>query len=110
MTTPAARATTDFFADDTSGWASLYDPRQPNYRRAATFDRAARREGGKAFTTNYVLAELAALLTSPLRLPRPVVVALLDDLRRSPVVEIIHVDPALDEAAWQRFRRYQDKE
>jgi predicted nucleic acid-binding protein len=99
----------DLFAD-TSGWASLADRSQPFHQQAAGIYRAARQQGQLVITTNYVLTELVALLTSPLRIPRPDVVAFIDGLRSSPYVKIVHVDAALDNDAWQLLRSRQDKE
>jgi uncharacterized protein len=53
---------------------------------------------------------LVALLTSPLRIPRPAIIAFINSLKTSPHVEIIHVDTALDEQAWQLLSQRQDKE
>ena len=61
-------------------------------------------------TTNYVLVELVALLTSPLRIPRQAVVAFIDGLKTSPHVEVVHVDAVLDADAWHLLRSRQDKE
>jgi predicted nucleic acid-binding protein len=99
----------DMFAD-TSGWGNLVDPTQTFHTLAANIYRAARRQGRKIVTTNYVVAELVALLTSPLRIPRPRVVAFIDGLKNSPFVEMVHVDLTLDGEAWNLLRSRQDKE
>jgi uncharacterized protein len=56
----------ELFAD-TSGLGILADPTQPHHSVAASLYRTARNQNRKIVTTNYVLAELVALLTSPLR-------------------------------------------
>jgi predicted nucleic acid-binding protein len=89
----------DLFAD-TAGWGHLVDPTQAYHSQAATIYRAARQQGRQVITTNYVIAELVALLTSPLRVPRPAAIAFIEGLKTSPYVEIVHVDAKLDEAAW----------
>lgn len=99
----------DLFAD-TSGWGSLIDPTQPFHSLAARIYRAARHQGRKLVTTNYVVGELVALLTSPLRIPRPTTVAFIDGLKTTAYVEIVHVDAVLDGEAWQLLRSRQDKE
>ena len=99
----------DFFAD-TSGFASLADPTQPFHTLAAQIYRTARNRNRKIVTTNYVVAELVALLTSPLRHSRPSVIASVDRVKASPYVEIIHVDPVLDDEAWQLMKSRPDKE
>lgn len=94
---------------DTSGWGCLVDPTQPFHGLAANIYRAARRQKRMVVTTNYVLGELVALLTNPLRFPRPDVVKIIESLRISPCVEVVHVDFALDQEAWQLLRNRQDK-
>ncbi len=95
---------------DTAGWGHLLDPTQKHHALAATVYRDARQKGRKLITTNYILAELTALLTSPLRIARPKIIAFVEGLKASPYVEIIHVDASLDEQAWQLFSQRQDKE
>ena len=70
----------------------------------------ARRDGRRLVTTNYILTELAALLTSPLRLPRGQQIQLLTDLRAATWVDIVHIDEALDSAAWALWMSRPDKD
>ena len=56
---------------DTSGWASAVDRTQTYHTLAGSLIRQAKKAGETILTTNYVLAELASLLTSPLRIPAP---------------------------------------
>jgi len=95
---------------DTSGWASAADRRQSFHNLSGTLIRQAHRAGKKIVTTNYVLAELASLLTSPLRIPRPLQIQYLADLRASTCIEIVHVDVSLDVVAWQLWQSRPDKE
>jgi predicted nucleic acid-binding protein len=95
---------------DTAGWGHLLDSTQKHHALAATVYRDARQQGRKLITTNYILAELAALLTSPLRIARPKIIAFVEGLKASPYIEIIHVDASLDEQAWRLFSQRQDKE
>lgn len=98
----------DLFAD-TAGWANIVDPKQPYHVQAADLYRQTRQQSQKLVTTNYVLTELVALLTSPLRVPRPSIVAFVEGLKTSPYVDVIHIDVALDEQAWQLLVERQDK-
>lgn len=50
---------TELFAD-TSGWGNLVDASQPYHSLATAIYRAARQEGRKVITTNYVVAELVS--------------------------------------------------
>jgi len=97
----------DLFAD-TSGLGNLAD--RPNLSVAASRYRTARNQNRKIVTTNYVLTELVALLTSPLRFVRASIVAFIEDLKTSPYVEIVHVDAPLDDEAWQLLKSRQDKD
>jgi predicted nucleic acid-binding protein len=99
----------EIFAD-TSGLGNLADPKQPFQSLAASLYRTARNQNRKVVTTNYVLAELVALLTSPLRFSRASIVAFIDDLKASPYVEVVPVDAALDDEAWQLLKSRQDKD
>ena len=99
----------DLFAD-TSGWGHLIDPTQSFHIQAASHYRKTRQQGRKVVTTNYILLEVVALLTNPLRIPRTTVVAFIEGLKSSPHVEIVHVDAALDAEAWQLLRKRLDKE
>ncbi len=99
----------DLFVD-TSGWGHLVDPTQPCHSEAAAVYRQARQQGRKIITTNYVIVELVALLTNPLRIPRPAILAFVESLKVSPYVQVIHIDPVLDGQAWQLLKSRQDKE
>ena len=94
---------------DTSGWGNIVDRSQPYHQVATNLYRLARQQAGKVFTSNYVLAELIALLTSPLQIPRPRVVEFIQSLMQSPYVEIIHIDQELDSLSWQLLSNRLDK-
>ncbi len=98
----------DLFAD-TAGWGHLIDPTQAYHLLAATIYRTARQQGRKVITTNYIVAELVALLTSPLHISRPATIAFIEGLKTSPYVEIVHVESILDAEAWELLKSHQDK-
>lgn len=52
-------------------------------------------------TTNYVLTEVVALLTSRSVVPKPRMIAFVDALIASPHVELLFVSQALHEQAWE---------
>ena len=95
---------------DTSGLAAFADHRQTYHALAAELMSRACDEGRLVVTTNYVLAELTALLASPLRVPRSQQIAFLTDLRAADWVEVISLDAALEAAAWQLWEARADKE
>ena len=94
---------------DTSGWASAFVRTETYHSLAADFLRQWQANGTLVVTTNYVINEVSALLTSPLRVPRPQQIAILNSIRTASWVEIVHVDPALDEAAYALFQARPDK-
>lgn len=94
---------------DTAGWGHIVDPSQAHHTQAAAIYRTARQQRREIITSNYILTELVALLTSPLRIPRPQIVAFINGLKMSPYVEIVHVDVTLDAQAWQLLTQRQDK-
>ncbi len=95
---------------DTSGWATVADRRQTFHARAAAMVSAAIAKAEKIVTTNLVLVELSALLTSPLRIPKPQQIQFLDYLQSDPNVEIVCVDTPLETSAWNLWRSRPDKD
>ena len=98
----------DLFVD-TSGWGCYYDESHPRHEDTKLYYRVALVEGRRLVTTNYVIAELVALLTSPLRTPRPALIAFIEGLKAAPHIEIVHIDPSLDADAWGLLKNRQDK-
>lgn len=94
---------------DTSGWGDLVDPTQPYHTLAANLYRSARNDSRRIITTNYVVSEVVALFTSPLRISRSTTVAFIESLKSSPYVEVIHIDRTLDQEAWELLANRQDK-
>lgn len=99
----------DLFAD-TSGWGNLIDSTQPYHALTAASYRTARQQNRKVVTTNYIITELVALLTSPLRIPRPTAIDFIQGLKTSPYVEIVYIDILIDTQAWQLLASRKDKE
>lgn len=94
---------------DTAGWGNLVDPGQPYHKLASHIYRSARQQGHPFITTNYVLTELVALLTSPLHIQRSAIINFIDAIKASPYVQVIHIDPTLDDQAWQLLVQRPDK-
>ncbi|MDJ0658919.1 MAG: PIN domain-containing protein [Crocosphaera sp.] len=100
---------TPIFAD-TSGWANILDRSQPLHPLAVQLYQIARQNRQKIITTNYIITELVALLTSPLRIPRKTTIALIQSLKSSPYIEVIHISSDLDTKAWELLINRVDKE
>jgi predicted nucleic acid-binding protein len=94
---------------DTSGWAAVQDRTAPAHAEASALYELASGLGDSIVTTNYVLTELVALLTARFKVPRPALISLVADLRRSAVVEVVYVDRVLDDAAWELLATRPDK-
>ncbi len=60
-------------------------------------------------TTNYVLSELIALLTR-FRVRRSTVLNYIETIRSASWIEIVHIDEALEAAAWQLLAKRLDEE
>jgi len=65
--------------------------------------------GTQVVTTNYVLAELIALMTSPLRIPRSQQVTTIETIKMASWVAVVHIDPTLEAEAWTLLRSRLDK-
>jgi uncharacterized protein len=95
---------------DTGGWAAAFVPSESWNVLATRLIRRWRADGTLVVTTNYVLAELAALLTRPLRVSRRQQVGIIDNIKMAKWVEVLHVDPVIDQHAWDLYRNRLDKE
>jgi uncharacterized protein len=94
---------------ETSGWGNLIDASQLYHNRAANLYRNAKPPHFRWVTSNYVLAELVALLESPLRIPRNQAIAFFKSVKASSMVEVLHIDLDLDAEAWQLLEARPDK-
>ena len=102
-------ATRDSLFVDTSGWAYLADRSTVFHHEVrAVYEQTLTR---KRFlvTTNYIIAELVALLASRSRISRQQIVLFVDALKAAPQVEVIHVNPELDAEAWVLLKARIDK-
>ena len=93
---------------DTGGWANLFVRTEPFHTQSAEIVRQARLGPG-AVTSNYVLAELSALLISPLRSPPQTRRAILEAIRSVGWVKVVHVDPDIDHRSWDYLMSHSDK-
>jgi len=98
----------EIFAD-TSGWANFFVRTEPFYAEARQRMQQWRADDFHLITTNYVLLELVALFVSPLRVPRREQIRIIETIKSTSWVEIIHIDSVLDEEAWNLLKARQDK-
>jgi predicted nucleic acid-binding protein len=94
---------------DTSGWAAWLDSTDHLHQRAAGLFEQTWRGGGRLLTTNWVLVELTALLTRPIRLAKPQQMRFFDELRIDPGISVVSVDASLEAASWQLWMSRSDK-
>jgi uncharacterized protein len=99
----------DIFVD-TSGWACWLDRSQPFHAQAVQIVEETTAQGHLLITTSYVLVELTALLTSPLRVPKPTQIQLLANLRRDPATITVPVEGAVETEAWDLWTNRSDKD
>ncbi len=95
---------------DTSGWAEWADQTLQFHAQAVQRFAEVWNQGGRLITTDLVLIELAALLTRPLRMPKPDQIRLLDAIQSDSSVVIIAFDTALKQATWNLWKARPDKE
>ena len=94
---------------DTSGWGAFFVRAERFHAAAVAQVRELSQGGAQVVTTNYVLAELVALFIHPIRLAHFQQVRIMETIKTTPWVSVIHVDPMLDEEAWALWKRREDK-
>jgi predicted nucleic acid-binding protein len=95
---------------DTSGWAEWADQTLRYHVQAVHLVEEVWNQGGRLVTTDLVLAELTALLTRPLRMPKPKQIQLLDGILSDPSVDVIPFESLLKQATWHLWRTRPDKD
>ncbi len=99
----------DLFVD-TSGWAYYLDRSDPLHTKVVTIVRNYTLQRRNLVTTNYIITELVALLSSRFHLPRREVIKAINALKSDAAVEIVHIDASMDNVAWQLLEKRFDKE
>lgn len=99
----------DLFVD-TSGWAYYLDRQDPLHTVATSLIKQAITRRRQLVTTNYIITELVALLSSRYHLPRKQVVTAINAIKMDSSVEVIYVERAIDDQAWALLEARLDKE
>jgi predicted nucleic acid-binding protein len=94
---------------DTSGWGNFFVRTEPFHLRSKNLMNQWHTKRFRIITTNYVLIELIALFTSPLRIPRVHQIKIIETIKTASWVEIIHINRALDDEAWTLLKEREDK-
>ncbi len=101
--------TSDVFVD-TSGWAYYLDRQDPLHSIVVTLVRHAVIQRQRLVTTNYIITELVALLSSRYHLPRQQVIMAINAIKMDASVEVVHIERAMDDEAWALLEARLDKE
>jgi uncharacterized protein len=94
---------------DTSGWASFFTQSDPHYSQAVQHLDTARQQNTAMITSNYILAELVALLHSPLRQSRTRIFEIINTIKITPYIQIFHITEETDRSAWELCQSRHDK-
>jgi len=101
---------TDLFVD-TSGWAYALDSQADEYAAVSNVIIGATRQNRALVTTNYIVAELVALLsTARFRISRQSIIERINAMKVDPNIEILHLDADTDTEAWKLLETRPDKE
>jgi uncharacterized protein len=82
---------------------------EPQHQLAMRYFDIAQQRCQSIVTTNYILSELVALFQSPLRLSRTQIVQIIDAIKTSPDIQIMHIDQEIDSSAWNLCKNRLDK-
>lgn len=94
---------------DTSSWANFFIPSEPYYDKAVQYVREAKQKRQQLVTTNYIIAELIALLGSRYPLPRNKLFQYVNAVKTLSSVRVIHIDEETDAEAWELCQSRTDK-
>lgn len=94
---------------DTSGWANYFVRSEPFHSKSVDLMRGWYAQEIRVITTDYVLLELIALFTSPLRIPRFKQIQIIETIKNTPWVTTIHIDQTRRDEAWDLLKVRQDK-
>ena len=99
----------DLFVD-TSGWAYYLDRQDPLHSMIRALVQRTVIQQRHLVTTNYIITELVALLSSRYHLPRHQVIIAINALKTDTAVEVVHIEQSIDDEAWALLEARLDKE
>ncbi len=99
----------DLFVD-TSGWAYYLDRQAHLHSMVVTLMKQAVIQRRRLITTNYIITELVALLSSRYHQPRQQVIKAINAIKKDASVEIVYIERAIDDEAWALLEVRLDKE
>src|SRR6267154_1008089 len=89
----------DLFVD-TAGWGYYLDRLDPLHPLILALVQHAVMQRRHLITTNYIITELVALLSSRYHLPRRQVITAVNALKTDAAVEVVHIEQSTDDEAW----------
>ena len=93
---------------DTGAFIALTDTNDKYHRAAKEFYYQIKNSGSKFLTTNFVICETINYLRA--RISHHIAVFFRENLYKSSIVEVIFVSSPMEEAAFQIFKKYDDKD
>ncbi|WP_211299200.1 type II toxin-antitoxin system VapC family toxin [Methylovulum psychrotolerans] len=94
---------------DTSGWANYLIKTEPFHVQTSQLLQQCFMNKAGLVTSNYVLAELIALLYSPLRITKPQQIKIMETIKAAFWVKVIHIDQVKEQQAYQLWKSRPDK-
>ncbi|MFT3881660.1 MAG: PIN domain-containing protein [Gemmatales bacterium] len=94
---------------DTSGWAEILDDTLPMHHQAEELAKSCVKNAGRLVTTDLILIELTALLTSPLKMPKARQIPIMQQLRSDASIVVISAAQHVPDA-WHLWENRQDKD
>ncbi len=94
---------------DTSGWANYLIKTEPFYQETSQLLERCFKNNTQLVTSNYILAELIALLHSPLRVSKSQQIKILDVIKTASWVKVIHIDEATEKRVYEFWKSRPDK-
>jgi uncharacterized protein len=106
MTGSSARTRQRIFVD-TSAFFAIADRNDVRSEQTSALLQRLMSERSRLFTTNFVIAELHALMVA--RIHRDIALSAVQHIRQSSSVTIVRADAADERRAWEIIERYDDK-
>lgn len=92
---------------DTGAFIALTDADDEHHKAARTFYQEAKEKGALFVTTNFVICETMNYLRA--RVSHSSSVFFRENIKKSGIIRITAVTPLIEEAAFNIFRKYEDK-
>jgi predicted nucleic acid-binding protein len=92
---------------DTAAWVALKNERDSLHKKAQKLNKELLDSKHYYVTSNFVLSESYTLLVY--RASHQLAVELGEEIRKSKLVEVIHINEEIERSAWSKFKKFSDK-